>query len=264
MPASAASREVRLAGRRVLLTRPQPESRALAARIAAAGGAAIVFPTLEIQPVALSAASQAALQALGRHRLAVFVSANAVRHGMPLVRSMGGWPSGLAAAAVGNATAELLRTQGLREVLVPQTGADSEALLACRELQQVAGASVVVFRGEGGRELLADTLRARGAQVGYIECYRRAMPQTDPAPVRSALDAHALDAVVAASAEGVRNLLHLVGPEWQAALRSVPLIVTHPNVGEAARSLGFERVALAPDAEEGVVDCLADVCARHA
>jgi uroporphyrinogen-III synthase len=100
--------------------------------------------------------------------------------------------------------------------------------------------------------------------VDYVECYRRAAPAADPQPVRSALQAQALDAIVASSAEGIRNLLGMVGPDWLAALRRVPLVVTHENVARAARSLGFEQVTVAHDAHDGVLECLADLPARHA
>jgi len=263
MPEPESPPSARLRGRCVLLTRPETESRALAGRIAAAGGKAILFPTIEIHPVALSPAAAAALDALPRHRLAVFVSANAVRHGLPLIHATGGWPPALACAAVGMATAELLRAEGVRQVWVPEAGGDSEALLAHPDLQHVAGWSVVVFRGVGGRELLADTLQARGAQVSYVECYRRAVPRADPGPVCAALRSGGLDAVVAASAEGLRNLLDMVGPAWQAALRRVPVVVTHPQVAHAAGALGFERVLLGADAHAGVIECLADLPAPH-
>jgi uroporphyrinogen-III synthase len=257
VPAETASAHRPLAGRCFLLTRPRAESRRLAARIESAGGSVIVFPTLETEPVPLSAASREALDALPRQRLAVFISANAVRHGLQLVRTTVGWPPALQAAAVGRATADMLRAQGVRRVLTPQEGADSEALLALPELQQVQGWSVVVFRGVGGRELLADALQARGAQVAYVECYRRVVPVLDPAPVRAALAAGTLDAIVAASAEGVRNLQHMLGAECQALLGRVPLVVTHAHIQAAARTLGFERVHLAADAHDGVVDALA-------
>jgi uroporphyrinogen-III synthase len=214
--------------------------------------------------VELSTASAEALAALGRHRLAVFVSANAVRYGLPLIHARGGWPPGLAAAAVGSATAELLRSAGVGPVWAPQAGGDSAALLAHAELQDVAGWSIVVFRGVGGRELLGETLQARGARIHYVECYRRCVPQIDPAPVRAALGASGLDAVVAASGEGLRNLLDMLGVQWSDRLRRLPLVVTHPQVASAARSLGFEQVLLAGDAHTGIIDCLAGLQRRDA
>ena len=89
-----------LSGRCVLLTRPHAESAALRTCIGQAGGTALIFPTLEIEPVTLSSASEAALVALPEQQLAVFVSTNAVRHGLSLIRARGGWPPSLAAAAV--------------------------------------------------------------------------------------------------------------------------------------------------------------------
>ena len=254
-----------LAGRCILLTRPRPESEALAARIATAGGSSVIFPTLEIVEAPLAESARAALQALSSHRLAVFISTNAVHFGMPLIRSAaGGWPPTLAAAAVGRATAEALHAQGLARVWVPATGGDSEALLALPELRDVAGWRVLVFRGEGGRELLAGTLQARGAQVTYIECYRRAVPASDAGPVRQALREDRLDAAVAASSEGLRNLVELIGPASLAALRRIGMVVTHANVAQAARALGFERVEVASDAHEGVIDSLARLPRRDA
>lgn len=263
MTAAAPSHALPLAGHRILVTRPQPAAQALAARITRAGGQALLFPTLEIAAVPASPDTLAALRSLQRCRLAIFVSANAVRHGMPLVRDAGGWPPTLRAAAIGTATAELLCAAGIADVLAPEAGADSEALLARPELQHVAGWSVVVFRGVGGRELLAETLVRRGATVLYAECYRRTVPASDPRAVQAALDGGALDAVVAASAEGTRNLLELLGPRHTPALLRVPLVVPHGNVAQAARKLGFEDVHVAGDAHQGVIDCLARLPARH-
>jgi uroporphyrinogen-III synthase len=253
----------RLAGRCVLLTRPRSESDALAAGIEAQGGRALVFPTLEIQPEPLSDAARAALLDLHRAQLVVFISVNAVRHGMPHIEVAGGWPPRLAAAAVGHATAEALRACSVREVWAPPAGGDSEALLALPELQAVAGWRVLIFRGVGGREQLAQGLAARGAEVRYVECYRRAAPPADPAPLRAALDAGDLNAAVASSSEGVRNLLQMAGAH-ASALHDVPLVVTHENIAQAARELGFRHVAVARDAHDGVLDVLAALPARHA
>ncbi|WP_296815495.1 uroporphyrinogen-III synthase [Thiobacillus sp.] len=71
--------------------------------------------------------------------------------------------------------------QGVEDVVTPD-GQDSEAVLALPQLQAVAGRQVVIVRGVGGRALMADTLRARGADVHFMECYRRTCPHADPAP----------------------------------------------------------------------------------
>jgi uroporphyrinogen-III synthase len=259
----AGSAAGRLAGRCVLVTRPRGEAEALAARIRAEGGSALVFPTLEIQPQPLSDASRAALHDLPRARLAVFISANAVRHGLPHIEATGGWPPQLAAAAIGQATAEALRAHGVPKPLAPPAGGDSEALLALPALQAVTGWTVLIFRGVGGRETLAEGLAARGADVRYVECYRRAAPAADAGPLQAALAEGSLDAAVASSSEGLRNLLQLAG-NASAALHALPLVVTHDNIAQAARALGFLQVSVARDAQDGVVDTLAGLAARHA
>jgi uroporphyrinogen-III synthase len=235
-----------LAGKAVLIVRPRHQAGGLAERTRAAGGEAVVFPSLEIEPVAPDARSAQALSQLGQFDLAVFISANAVQQAMPWVREAGGWPPPLTAAAVGQATAAALRAQGVARVLVPDAGADSEALLALPELQDMRGRRVLVFRGVGGRELLADTLRSRGAQVSYVECYRRVRPEIDPAPLAQRLASGQLHATLAASAEALANLLELVKAP---ALLDLPLIVSHANVARAARGMGFRRVVVASGGE---------------
>jgi uroporphyrinogen-III synthase len=248
-----------LAGKAVLIARPRGQAQALAERIRAAGGEPLVFPVLEIEPIAPDAQARGALSTLGAAQLAVFVSANAVAHGLPLVRAAGGWPGTLPAAAIGAATASALRAQGIDRVLVPDQGADSEALLALPELQSVEGQRVVIFRGVGGRELLADTLRSRGAQVVYVECYRRVKPELDASQIVERVLAGTLHAAVAASGEALANLVELL-PD--AALLALPLVVTHSNVARAARDLGFRHIQAAAGGEAGVLDALSAALRR--
>lgn len=246
----------------VLLTRPQAESERLAHALRALDVECMVLPTLEIVPIPPSAAVAARIEHLHQYRLAVFVSMNAVRHGLALIRSRRNWPSGLQAAAVGSATARALAAAGMGEILVPAGGNDSEALLAHARLQDVSGWKILVVRGIGGREHLADALRARGAQVDYLECYRRDLPAADPGALRAALAAGRLRAVVAASAEGLRNLLALTGPDHTQALRAVALLVHHPRVAQAASGLGFTHVQIAPAEASVLLPILARVLSQ--
>jgi uroporphyrinogen-III synthase len=235
-----------LAGCAILIARPAHQCEALVALIRAAGGEAVVFPTLEIEPIELSDAARHALGRLREFDLAVFVSANAVQAALPYLSRAGGWPGGPAVAAIGQATARALRAAGIDPGLVPPAAGDSEALLSMPALQRLQIGKVLIFRGAGGRELLADALRARGAQIEYVECYRRVLAATDPAPVRARLHEHRLHGVVAASAEALRNLLELIGAAQRGSLLDLPLFVQHERVAHAAHALGFSRVSIMP------------------
>lgn len=240
----------------VLLTRPEEESAALAPRIAALGFHPIVMPTLEIVPVDPDAESSDALAALRDYDFAIFISRNAVRCGLDLIERQGGWPPGLRAAAVGPATAQALLARGVGEVIVPADGADSEALLRCAPLQVMAGKRVVIFRGVGGRETLAQTLAARGAQVRYVECYKRAAPEPRPSELLDVLQRDALAAIVAASSEGLGNLARAVRGDGQGRLLATPLFVQHDNVAARARALGFRDVVVFEGGDDGLCEAL--------
>ena len=139
----------------------------------------------------------------------MFVSANAVQQGLRSCRrSAAGRPT-FRRRRWAQATARELRARGVEQVLVPQAGSDSEALLALGRMQQVAGRRIVIFRGVGGREHLADTLRAPWRAGEYVECYRRIKPEIEPEPLLGLLARGELHAVVAASTEALANLVEL-------------------------------------------------------
>jgi uroporphyrinogen-III synthase len=145
----------------ILLTRPDAESRQLAQGLRELPVECIVFPTLEISPAEPAAAQLDVIDALDSFHLAIFVSANAVRHGLALVRSRRTWPAQVSVAAVGAATARALEHAGFDRVVSPSGGNDSDALLAHPELRDPRARRILIVRGVGGREHLAATLRER-------------------------------------------------------------------------------------------------------
>lgn len=223
-----------LAGRRILVTRPRELAQGLAALIAQAGGEPVLYPAIEIRDPEDAGAARAALARLEAFDLAVFVSPSAVRKALELRGAP--WPARVRAAALGAGTRRELEARGVRTIIAPEDGADSEALLALPALQQVAGARVLILRGAGGRELLGETLVARGAQVNVLECYRRVRPASAAAP------AGTLDAVCANSGETLENLAALLG---LARLRDTVLFVPHERVARLARDMGFAAVEVA-------------------
>jgi uroporphyrinogen-III synthase len=245
-----------LAGLTVAVTRPRHQAAGLIARLAEAGAEVVAFPLIAIEAVA---PPPDLLPRLGEFSMLVFVSANAVEHGLPLVRRHapeGRWQ----AAAVGRATAAALEARGVAPVLAPRARFDSEGLLDLPELsaQAVSGRAALIVRGRGGRELLAETLRARGARVEYLECYRRTLPDTDPGPLLARCRAGELDALLVSSAEGLANLAILLGDQASECLARTRLVVTGPRQAQAAPALAGTREPLvAPGADDrSVADAL--------
>ncbi len=243
-----------LAGLGVVLTRPRAQCEEIASALEARGARVLVFPALDIVPVALSPESRAALAGLPSARLAIFVSANAAEHGVAAARAAGPWPESVAVAGVGEATAARLRSAGFARVITPDSGFDSDSLLATPALGDVAGHRVLIFRGVGGRERMRTELERRGAAVEYVESYRRERPPSDPSALLAALAAGEIDAVHAMSAETVDNFLALAGPG--ASWSGVALVVPHPAIARHAASAVFERAVVSGPGIAGLVETL--------
>jgi len=245
-----------LAGRGIVVTRPAAQAGPLAGMIRAAGGQPILFPVLEILDTADIAPLIEVVGRLDRFDLAIFISPNAVLRAMNQIVARRPWPGTLRAAAIGRGSIRELKRFGITDVIAPSRAFDSEGLLALPEMRQVAGRRVVIFRGDGGRELLGDTLSARGAMVEYVECYRRARPRADAAPLLKAWARNEVDAVTVTSSEGLRNLFEMVGRLGQSWLKRTPLLAPHPRIAAAARELGCGSVVETAPGDEGLLQAL--------
>lgn len=246
-----------LAGLRIAVTRPREQTAQMAQRIEQMGGQAILFPLLEITPLIETSSLRALVARLREFNLAIFISPNAVRYGMEFIRAAGTLPDILKAgklkiATVGQGSAKALRDLGVHDIIAPQDRFDSEALLALPELQQVAGWRIVVFRGDGGRELLGDTLKARGATVEYAGCYQRAKPQQDAAALLAA-DPHA---IAVTSSEALANLWDMLDESGKARIVAVPLFVPHARIAAAAQRLGWRKAVTTEGGDDGLLSGL--------
>jgi uroporphyrinogen-III synthase len=240
-----------LQGTTVVLTRPVDQARAAANLIEANGGRAILFPALEISPHTPEPEARTALE---RADVAIFISANAVEFGLLYVR--GKLPDSLQLAAIGHATVQALKYHGYGNVIVPESGADSEALLATAALQAVQGKQIVIFRGVGGRETLRTVLCQRGAKVAYIECYTRRAPAVSANVVADLMQHNDIAAMHVLSRETLENFCTMIGPENVAALHQKVLFVPHAAVLEGARILGFGDVTVTGFGDDGLIAAL--------
>jgi len=244
-----------LAGRTIVVTRPLAQAAPLAEAIVAAGGQPLIFPLLEISPAVDPQPLAEAAARLADYSLAVFISPNAVDHALPVLLARGPWPQTLIPVAVGQGTVKVLAERGIHACIAPTERFDSEALLELPELsaERVKGKRVAIFRGDGGRELLADTLRQRGATVDCITCYRRSGPSDGAAPLIAAWRAGSLDALSVSSSEGLRYLVELLDAEGRAFLQKTPLFVPHVRIAENARALGLSNILLTEAADAGIL-----------
>lgn len=253
----------RLSGLGVLVTRPAGQAAGLLARLRELGARPVLFPTLEILPPVDTATLARRLAELPNYDLAIFVSPTAVQYGLANIPA---WPVGLRAAGIGQGTAAALRAAGIQQVLAPSVGGDSEHLLALPELADMAGRRVLIFRGEGGRQLLADTLAARGARVDYAECYRRGLPafhpDADPAALLDIWRQGGIQAVTVLSSQGLDNLFTLLGENNAELIRATPLFASHPRIAEHARALGVSHAGAAHPGEAGLLQCLVEYFAH--
>lgn len=243
----------------IAITRPADQAGKLAASISGSGGVSFLFPLIAIAPLENYSTFEQKLDDLAGHDWAIFISSNAVQNAMPrLLAKLGRIPEHLKFAAIGPSTAAELAKFGISGVLKPENRFDSESLLALPEMHAVANNRIMIFRGIGGRELLGDTLRTRGAQVDYAECYQRINPQTNAEVLATMWQNKQLDAIVVTSSEAMCHLLELANngkAEW---IRNVTLCVNHARIAEIPRQLGLKVAVAQAPGDEAMLECLVE------
>jgi uroporphyrinogen-III synthase len=225
---------------RLLLTRPADDSATLAACLAEHGVYTSSLPLLAIEPLEETAEQRALVLDLDRFAAVVAVSRPAAR--LALERVDRYWPQPPLEQrwfSVGAATGRILVDRGL-DVVWPEAGEDSEALLALPDWQPIFDRPqprVLVLRGEGGRPWLAEQLQARGATVDALVLYRRTLPDYPPGLLAERVQAERLNGLVVSSGQGFEHLRRLAGDAWT-ALSRLPLFVPSERVAEQARAGG--------------------------
>lgn len=253
MPRALHMTEAPLTGVGVLVTRPRAQANELVTAIEQAGGTAYCFPVIEI--VARDP-SDVADDAAGLRApdIVIFVSRNAVEYGLDYVGAG-------RICAIGPATAAAVRAAGRVVDIEPASGFDSEHLLAEPELTDVAGKEVRIIRGSKGRELLAEQLTSRGANVSYLSVYERRVPEVSSdslADVETRWREGAISFVTVMSVQSLRNLVQLL-PAWcEKQLETTPLVTPAGRVlKEALDRYPASRTILASGPRAGeMVDAI--------
>jgi len=249
-----------LTGIGVLVTRPAAQATSMLAQLHAWGAQPMLFPALATVGLEHSPGLHAYLAHIADYHRVIFVSPNAVNFGLTQIPA--DTRVQIKAVAVGKGTAKALRAAGCQNILTPETGADSEHLLALPEFEHLLGQRMLIVRGQGGRELIANSLRTRGAEVDYAECYRRICPDTDPAPLLAALMAKQIHASTVFSSETLDNLLGLLPSNAVEAIRELPLFVPHTRIAQHAQTKIFTRIIVTNPGEPGLLAGLVEYFAH--
>ncbi len=223
----------------VLVTRPAHQAEPLCRLIDQHGGVPIRFPVLEIVDLEDKRRLMSQIQRLNEFDMAIFISPNAVKKAIHYVGLRANWPSGLKIAAVGESSAKALDRAGLIVDIFPSRRFNSEALLELDAMQHVEGKRIIIFRGEGGRALLGDTLTQRGAEVEYAACYRRQKPEIDASILVNQWINDKIHLIICTSNEGLRNLYDMVGTADRHLLLNTSVIVVSERGADLAVQLGF-------------------------
>ncbi|QYJ75006.1 uroporphyrinogen-III synthase [Shewanella sp. FJAT-52076] len=232
---------------KLLLTRPEGKNAAMASALDALAIPYLVEPLLSVEAAAVT---QAQVDELSRADILIFISTSAVSFAPPWLQNQ--WPNA-AYYAVGDATADALALQGIKAERSPADSQATEGLLTLPSLEHVSGKHIVIVRGKGGREAMADGLRLRGANVSYLEVYQRACPPLNAAAIVSRWQSFGIDTIVVTSGEVLENLINLVPKDSFAWLRDCHIIVPSTRVETQARKKGLLRVTNAGAANQAAV-----------
>lgn len=248
----------------VIITRPLAQATPLAQRVKDIGRNAVVFPLLDIQPLSDQTQLRAELSDLRRYAMVAFVSPNAIDAAFSILAS---WPSDVAIGVMGEGSRQTLAAHGVTDanatIFSPKDAerTDSQTLLEVLDIEALRGKQVLIVRGETGRELLADALRAEGVEVKQLPAYRRSAPvlsEDGRTQLLSLLDAEG-DWIITSS-EALRILMQMVEEAATgigvAKLQQQHLVVPHIRIAETARSLGFTHITQTASGDEPLLAAL--------
>ena len=239
-----------LAGMTVLVTRPLRQARKLVSALEAVGAEPRLLPLIAIRPP-----SEPVGEVLSAHRRAdawLFTSVNAVAAADKLLRARH-WQAPV--YAVGEATAQALKKLGHQARRPPADAIHSEGLLALPSLQSVAGQTLLIVTGEGGRDGLREPLQARGARVEVATVYRRELVPHLPETIHLSLEG--IHALLLTSGEALVALHRGLPPAKKTQVLQLPVVLPSRRVQAMARSLGFTEPLVADTvSDEAYVDTL--------
>jgi uroporphyrinogen-III synthase len=234
-----------LSNKTILITRPGGREIHLRRILEQAGGNVIHYPVINInQPSALEIKQLNHLRDQLHHfDMAIFISPTAVEQSQLYFPVL---PEHLTIVSIGSKTTQALQHKKIHvDLEAPEH--NTESLLQTVEFQipEIQAKRILIFRGTGGRALLGDSLIDRGAQVRYVETYRREIPLHPPL---SEQQLKTLNAITISSNEGLKNLITLM--QDPGLLIDIPLVVPGQRAATLAHQHGFKTIITAKNATD--------------
>ena len=242
---------------RVLVTRPAPDNQSLCDQLATAGWSPMPLPLFEIaafdEPTAQAAQVRNQIMNLDLYCAVIVVSKHAARIGGDWIDQY--WPQlpiGIEWLAIGKATANVLAGYDIHAG-TSELGIDSEALLNHPALsaEKIAHQRILIMRGDSGRDLLADTLRQRGAQVDYCDLYHRQAVTYPIEEIKNGVLQAPLSGILINNGEALLHLCSLVGRSI--TLTETTLVVPSQRIAQLAREQGFRNIHVAGGADNNAM-----------
>lgn len=223
----------------VLVTRPGQDGIELCEALTSLHIDAIHHPLIKLQP---TQDHQPLLEKLQTADIIIAVSQHAVHYAHQILSQHRlSWPEGKLYLAVGQKTAYKLGKVAQQKVHYPTTS-DSEHLLQLPQIQSVSQCSIIILRGNGGRELIYQSLLERDAKVEYIEVYRRSPLPFDPEQVIQHWRSRNIDTLVLTSGEQLQYLDSSLSEMQRNWLQTLSLLVPSQRIATIARELGYKNI----------------------
>jgi len=230
---------------RALITRPQTKGEQLVRQIEAANGAALCCPFIDISVGHQFDQVSTLLEKLQPGDYIIAISDNAVNYAhSSLMNENKTWPQQINYIAVGATTAKCWHKYDVNNAQIPHSH-DSEGVLALLANAAVEHKNIVILRGNGGRETMAEDLTQRAANVTYCEVYQRSAPHYDAERLINKWQQFAINSVIITSGEILGNLIKTIPYTALPWILNLHFIVPSQRIAALAHELGIEHVTIA-------------------
>lgn len=240
-----------LFGQRIVVTRTRAQAGTLAAELRRRAADVYELPTIRIEATTERQALVEAITGIGEYDWLVFTSPNGVSwffdyfcKAFPDIRALGN----IRIAAVGPATAEMVRALHLQVDVVPKRAVAADIAQAIQEHETVENLRFLLLRAEAATLELPRLLEELGGIVDDVAAYRTVAETADPTLAVARFEREGADWVTFASSSAVERF-HARFP-LPGLVRRFPQLRAAsigPETSRTLRSLGWEPAVEAKD-----------------